>query len=207
MTQRLTQEQLRQIIAEVGELSRRREEEIDKEQVKQILQELSLPPELLDEALIQLQRRQALFAQQKRNKLIAVGIVGIVIVAIAAMIFFDRQNNSELARVSAAQDRMTLIQDDGGNLKSISRQNNSEIFYRVTLQDAPVGQRLNLACNWFDPNGQIVKQNTYQTREITQPVWDTYCRYTIGSAASVGTWKVQMLLEGRAISDETFEVR
>jgi transcriptional regulator of met regulon len=68
MNNRLTQAQLSQIVAEVERLSQRRDDELEPEQVKQILQELSLPPELFDEALVQLRRREALAVQQRRNR-------------------------------------------------------------------------------------------------------------------------------------------
>ena len=205
--QRLTQEQLSQIVTEVQGLQLRREAELDQQQVKEILQELNLPPELLDEALIQLNRRQALEVQQRRNRWIISGVVAVVVVVIASTIFFIQQQNSALSRVSAQQDRITLTQDISGDLKTISRQTNPDVFYRVTLKDAPLGKKLALSCNWIDPSGQIVKQNNYQTREIKTSVWDTQCRYTINPAATVGNWKVQMFLEGRQISDETFEVK
>ncbi|MEH2024273.1 DUF3859 domain-containing protein [Nostoc sp.] len=207
MTQRLTQEQLSQIVTEVEGLQLRREAELDQQQVREILQELNLPPELLDEALIQLNRRQALEVQQRRNRWITSGVVAVVLVVIASTIFFMQQQNSTLSRVSAQQDRITLTQDNGGDLKTISRQTNPEVLYRVTLKDAPLGKNLNLSCNWIDPSGQIVKQNNYQTREIKTSVWDTKCQYAINQAATVGNWKVQMFLEGRQISDETFEVK
>ncbi|MEH2240453.1 DUF3859 domain-containing protein [Nostoc sp.] len=207
MTQRLTQEQLLQIVTEVEGLQVRREAELDQQQVREILQELNLPPELLDEALIQLNRRQALEVQQRRNRWITSGVVAVLVVAIASTIFFMQQQNSVLSRVSAQQDRITLVQNSGGDLKTISRQTNPEVFYGVTLKDAPLGKKLALSCNWIDPSGQIVKQNNYQTREISTSVWDTQCRYTINPAATVGNWKVQMFLEGRQISDETFEVK
>ncbi|MEH2109200.1 DUF3859 domain-containing protein [Nostoc sp.] len=207
MTQRLTQEQLSQIVTEVESLQVRREAELDQQQVREILQELNLPPELLDEALIQLNRRQALEVQQRRNRWITSGVVAVVVVAIASTIFFMQQQNSVLSRVSAQQDGITLVQNSSGNLKTISRQNNPEVLYRVTLKDAPLGKKLALSCNWIDPSGQIVKQNNYQTREINTSVWDTQCRYIINPAATVGNWKVQMFLEGRQISDETFEVK
>ncbi|MEH2138395.1 DUF3859 domain-containing protein [Nostoc sp.] len=207
MTQRLTQEQLSQIVTEVEGLQVRREAELDQQQVREILQELNLPPELLDEALIQLNRRQAVEVQQRRNRWIASGVVALLIILSASTIFFIRQQNSALSRVSAQQDRITLVQNTGGDLKTISRQTNPEVFYRVTLKDAPLGKKLALSCNWIDPSGQIVKQNKYQTREINTSVWDTQCRYTINSAATVGNWQVQMFVEGRQISDETFEVK
>lgn len=206
MNQRLTQEQLNQIIAEVQGLQLRQEAELDQQQVKDILQELNLAPELLDEALIQLGRRQALEVQQRRNKLIGFGVAGAVILGIALTIFFNQQQGSLLANVSAQQDRITL-ESNNGNLKNVSRQSNSELFYRVTLKDAPIGKKLNLSCNWIDPSGQVVKQNNYQTREVTTSVWDTFCRYTINSTATVGNWKVEMFLDGRKISDETFVVQ
>ncbi|MCC5644471.1 DUF3859 domain-containing protein [Nostoc sp. CHAB 5824] len=207
MTQRLTQEQLSQIVTEVEGLQVRREAELDQQQVREILQELNLPPELLDEALIQLNRRQALEVQQNKNRWIISGVVAVVLVAIASTIFFMQQQNSTLSRVSAQQDRLTVVENSSGDLKAISRQTNPEVSYRVTLKDAPLGKKLALSCNWIDPSGQIVKQNNYQTREINTSVWDTQCRYTINPAATVGNWKVQMFLEGRQISDETFEVK
>ncbi|NMG21452.1 DUF3859 domain-containing protein [Brasilonema bromeliae] len=207
MTQRLTTEQLTQIIAEVERLQARREAEIEPEQVNEILQELGLSPDLLDEALVQVRRQQALEAQQKRDRIIAVGIIAALVVVIASTFFFIQQHNSAIARVVAQTNRITLTQDNGDNLKTISRENSPEIFYRVTLKDAPLDQRLDLLCDWIDPSGQIVKQNRYQTREIDKPIWDTYCRNTIGSASASGKWKVQMSVEGRPLSQAEFEVR
>ena len=206
MNQRLTQEQLNQIIAEVQGLQLRQEAELDQQQVKEILQDLHLPPELLDEALIQVQRKQALVVEERRNKLITFGVVAAVIIGIGSTVFFNQQQGSLLANVSAQQDKITL-ESNNENLKNISRQTNSELFYRVTLKNAPIGKKLALSCNWIDPTGQIVKQNNYQTREVKTSIWDTFCRYSINSNAPVGNWKVEMFLEGRKISEETFMVQ
>ncbi|MFM2060371.1 MAG: hypothetical protein RLZZ507_41 [Cyanobacteriota bacterium] len=205
MNQRLTQEQLNQIIAEVQGLQLRQESEFDKPQIQQILQELNLPTELLDEALIQLRRRQALELQQRRNKMIAFGVVGAIIITVSGTVFFNQQQSSLLANVSAQQDRITLA--DKVDIKTVNRQSNAEVFYRVTLKDAPIGKKLSLSCNWIDPSGQVVKQNNYQTREVTTSIWDTFCRYPINPTAPVGNWKVEMLLDGRKISEEIFVVQ
>ncbi|MGB3420835.1 hypothetical protein [Dolichospermum sp. FACHB-1091] len=69
MNQSLNQEQLNQIIAEVQTVQLRQEAELDHQQVREILQDLNLPPELLDEALIQIRRKQALQVQERRHKL------------------------------------------------------------------------------------------------------------------------------------------
>lgn len=207
MTQRLTTEQLTQIVAEVGNLQARKEAEIEPEQVKQILQELGLAPDLLDEALVQVQRRQVLKVQQKRNRTIAIGVIAAVAIAIMGTLFTIQQHNSTLEQVSTQRNRITLTQDNGSDLRNISRQNNPEVFYRVTLKDTPLGQKLDLTCNWIDPNGQIVKQNRYQTREIDKSIWDTQCRYIIGSASTPGKWKAQIFLQGRQLSETEFEVK
>ena len=206
MNQPLNQEQLNQIIAEVQTLQLRQESELNQQQIKEILQDLNLPPELLDEALIQILRKQALEVQQSRNKLIGFVVATSVIIGIGLTVFFHQQKSSLLANISAQQDKITLTSNNE-NLKNISRQANSELVYRVTLKNAPIGKKLNLSCNWIDPNGQVVKQNQYQTREIKTSVWDTFCRYSINPTTAVGNWQVQMLLEGRKISEETFVVQ
>ena len=61
MSDRLTDEQLGKIVAEASRLSQ--QNELDTEQVKQVLTELNLSPDLLDDAMVQLQRREALAVQ------------------------------------------------------------------------------------------------------------------------------------------------
>ncbi|MDJ0798830.1 MAG: DUF3859 domain-containing protein [Calothrix sp. MO_167.B12] len=207
MTQRLTQEQLTQIIAEIEKLKALEEEELDRKQVEEILQELNLPSSLLDDALMQLQRKQALKAQQKRNKWIIGSIAAVLVILIGFSIFSIQQNNSAIARVQAQQDRVTLVQDNGENLKVVERQNNPQLFYRVTLKDGPVGKKLQLSCNWINPSGEVVKQNRYQTRTLTTSVWNTYCRYTIPTVSPTGNWQVQMFLNGRKLSEANFQVK
>ena len=204
MENRLTQTQLTQIVAEVERLSNLRQSELDSEELKKILQELRLPPELLNEALIQLQRREALAQQQRRNRWIAGGLAA---AAIALTGCYIQENRQAIDRVSIQQNRITSVQDDGGNLTVISRKNNPEIFYRTTLKDAPIGKKLSLSCDWIDPSGQVVKQNHYQTRQIDKPIWNTHCRYQIGTAAATGNWQVKMFLESRAIGSASFQVK
>lgn len=205
MQKRLSQDQLVKIVGEVERLSQRQQEELEPEQVQQILRELNLPPELLDEAMLQLQRREALAVETRRKRWIIAGILTVLVVSIAGVGFFIQQHQQAIARVSAQQDRITRLQDTGGTLATVTRP--ADVYYRVTLKDAPQGQQLSLACDWIDPSGQIVKQNRYQTQQIDRSVWPTHCHFLINTAAAAGTWKVQMFVEGRPISDATFEVR
>jgi hypothetical protein len=204
MEQRLTQTQLEQVVREIQQLSERQQAELDAEQVRDILRELNLPPELLEEAMVQLHRREALAMQQRRNLWLFGSVVGLVVLLLLGVIFFTQNQQQAIARVTVQQDRITLVQDDGGNLSTVSREANGEVFYRVTLSDAPVGQKLSLSCNWIAPGGQIVHQNHYQTKEINTSVWNTFCRYNLGSDAPVGTWKVEAFLGDRQMSNTTF---
>jgi hypothetical protein len=116
MNQPLNQEQLNQIIAEVQTLQLRQESELNQQQIKEILQDLNLPPELLDEALIQIRRKQALEVQQSRNKLIGFVVATSVIIGIGLTVFFHQQKSSLLANISAQQDKITLTSNNE-NLK------------------------------------------------------------------------------------------
>jgi len=203
---RLTQEQLAQIVAEVGRLQQKRDAEVDEPQVKQILEELNLSPELLDDALIQVKRRQALEVEQRRNRYVVAGVALAIVGVLATGGYFYQQHNTEIARVSAQQNRITLAQDDT-NLNVVNRLSNPEVYYRVTLKDAPISKKLSLSCDWIDPSGQIAKQTPFQTKEINKSIWDTRCRYIFGQSAPVGKWQVRMFLEGHPLSNSTFEVR
>jgi hypothetical protein len=207
MEQRLTETQLQQVVAEVQQLSIRRDAELASTQVREILQELNLPPEYLEDAMIQLHRREALKVQQRRNRWIGGAVaVALALLLLGGAIFTQRQQQT-LSSITVQRDRITLAQDDGGNLNPVSRQANGEVFYRVTLSNAPVGEKLALSCQWLDPSGQIVHENRYQTKEINSPVWNTACRHQIGLAAPVGKWKVKAFIGNRLLSDANFEVK
>jgi hypothetical protein len=207
MKQKLTQEEFAQVVAEVQQLSLERESELEIEQVRDILSELNLSPEYLEEAMLRLQQRQTLRKQKRKNLWIAIGIVGATAFFILGIKLFQQNQQQTLGQIIVESDRITYTQDDGGNLNLVSRNDNHQLVYRVTLANAPVGQKLSLSCHWLNPNQEIVHQNNYQTKEITTPVWNTFCRYTIGSTAPVGTWKVQAFLGDRMLSDTNFEVK
>jgi hypothetical protein len=207
MTDRLTESQLSQVIAEVQRLSDKRQEELDAGQMQQILTELSLPPELLDEAVIQVRRRKALENQQRRNRLIMGGVGAIAIFIMGGAVVLQQQWQQKLDRITAQQSRITLPRDDGNDRQSVNRQGAAELYYRVVLKDVPMGEKLSLSCDWVNPSNQTVKQNRYETQPITSAEWQTVCRYQINSNSPTGTWKVKMSLGDRTLSDRSFEVK
>jgi hypothetical protein len=83
MERRLTTEQLELIVGEVGRLADRQQAELDRSEVQKILQELNLPPELLDEAMVQVQRKEALARQQQRNRRIAIASIAALVIIVA----------------------------------------------------------------------------------------------------------------------------
>ncbi|MDJ0705827.1 MAG: DUF3859 domain-containing protein [Leptolyngbyaceae cyanobacterium MO_188.B28] len=204
MTKRLTDDELKRLIAEVDRLARSREAELDREQVEDILNELGLPSELLDDALMQLRRQEVAAAQTRRRNQIVAAVCVVVFVGLALTFFGQWRQWQVQSRVGAIQDQLTLA--DGSPIALINRQEGQEVFYQVTLENAPVGRRLPLACNWFNPSGQIVRQNTYHTQVISTPVWRTHCKHRIGFSADPGDWAVEMYLGKRPLDSQTFKV-
>lgn len=207
MEKKLTAEQLQQVIAQVQELSEIRQAEISRQEVKEILQELNLPVALLDEAIIQLQRRNILAVQQKRQKQIFILVATILAGSIGLGLFLQQKYQHSLAQVTAGENRLTLVTDDGRDIQIVERQNPPKLYYRVTLQDAPVNQKLTINCDWIDPNSNIVHENRYQTKNIDRQVWPTYCFYQLGNNALAGNWQVQMKLGERVLSKDNFVVK
>ncbi len=204
MEQRLTTQQLEQIVGEVGRLAHRQQAELDRSQVQEILQELNLPPELLDDAMIQVQRKDALARARNRNTGIAIaGIIAVAMMFIGTSLIAQNQA-AKITNISVTQDRITLAQA-GENLMKINK--NTEIAYRVTLRNVPIDQKLNLTCNWVNPQGQIDHINRYETKQITTPIWNTTCRYQIPPNAAAGAWNVQILAGDRLLKQTSFEVK
>lgn len=204
MNDRLSQAQLQKLVAEVERLQNRQQDELDPDQVREILQELNLSPELLPEAMIQLRRREALEVQERRKRWILGGVIATILLMAGGAFLFIRQQ-PVLDQVTAQSDQITLQQDTGRPVVTVPRP--SELSYQVTLEQAPVGKTLNLRCDWLDPSGVVVHQNQYETKPITTSVWKTRCRHQLGATAPIGTWTVQLFQGDRRLSDQTFEVR
>jgi hypothetical protein len=207
MDKRLTDTQLQRLVAEVQRLSDRHRAELDIQEVKDILQQIDLSPEFLDDAMAQLKRQDSLVVQQRRRRWLAAGVSVVVGLGLASWLGLGRRHQEQLARVVAQADRLTLSQDDGGNLSRVTPlAGGSELVYRINVAEAPVGEQLALSCRWTDPSGQVVHQNQYRTKTITTPLWPTSCRYTLGPKSPPGAWKVSAYLGDRQLSDTTFSV-
>ncbi|MBV6623227.1 MAG: DUF3859 domain-containing protein [Rivularia sp. (in: Bacteria)] len=207
MQKRLTTKQVSQIVAEVERLSQRRQSEVEVEELQQILQELNLPDDLLDEAVMQVYRKQALDKEKKRNSLIITGVLTVVVGAIAATFFMQQQHKSALENIDFSQSRVGFRRNDLTSLEEVERQNTPELFYNVTLQNAPVGKQVELGCNWLTPNREIAHKNSWKTKAITTEAWNTHCRYKLKEDDASGNWIVQMTLNDEAKASNKFFVK
>jgi hypothetical protein len=204
MEQRLTTQQLDRIVGEVGRLADRQQAELDRSEVQKILEELNLPPELLDEAIIQVQRKEALARQQQLTKrVILASIITVIIIVVGTGLFWQNRSAS-IAKVTASEDRITLATDNSANLQAVST--GSDLVYRTTLNNAPVGEKLNITCNWLDPAGKIAHINRYETKNITTSIWNTQCRYQLPVNATNGRWQVDIRLGDRVLQQAPFDV-
>jgi hypothetical protein len=207
MDKRLTDTQLQRLVAEVQRLSDRHREELDIKEVEDILQQLDLSPEFLDDAMVQLKRQDYLAVHQRRRRWLIAGVSVVVGLGLASWLWLGNRQQEKLAQVVTQSDRLTLSQDDGGDLNRVKpKAGGSELVYRVSVAEAPVGEKLDISCGWTDPSGKVVHQNQYRTKTITTPVWSTSCRYTVGPESPPGTWKVTAYLGDRQLSDATFNV-
>ncbi|MGB6296920.1 MAG: DUF3859 domain-containing protein [Rivularia sp. (in: cyanobacteria)] len=207
MQKRLTQKQVSQIVAEVERLSKRRQSEIELEELQQILNKLNLPDDLLDEAVMQVYRKQAIDKQKKRNSLIIGGVLAVSVSAIAATFFMQQQQQQALEDINFSNSRVGFRPNDSVNLEEIYRKKTPEVFYNVTLEDAPVGKQVELGCNWVNPSREIAHQNSWKTKTINTKLWDTHCRYKFNENVPPGNWMVQMTLDDQVKTSNRFVVK
>ncbi|MFO7141646.1 hypothetical protein B9T16_08115 [Arthrospira sp. PCC 8006] len=210
MNNKLTQQQLDQVIAEVERLSQMQETELDRQQVQEILEELNLPTENLDQALMQVRRREVLAAETKRNRIlmIGLGLASVAIVGGGSLWFYQQQQAIAQVYANPNQSRLTLERFDRvSHFDIIDSQNSPTVYYQVRLQQTPKGRQLELGCNWINPLGQLAHQNRYQTRTIDKNVWNTRCRHQLGPTSPPGTWQVEMFLGDRILSQSEFIVK
>jgi vacuolar-type H+-ATPase subunit I/STV1 len=221
MRDQLTESQVARVVAEVTRQAQFRElgedQVLERGQVVQILEELKLPVELLDPAMRELERREAeaevkarydeaLGATRRRTfRIIGAALALVLVLILVAGIYVKHRSQAFAAIVAVEPGRITRLVDDGASIRTAAR-DGSEIYYRVMLDHVPMSENLSLKCNWIDPAGRIVKQNSWATKTTDKTLWPTSCRNTFGGAAQAGTWRVEMLVEDRVVSRTDFQV-
>jgi hypothetical protein len=209
MAERLTEPQVARIVAEATRLSQLREEErgrgLERAELVEILEQLDLSADLVDDALVEVRRQEALEQQTRRRNLLAVAAVALLLVLLLAGGFYWSYRSGVYAGVSADPGRITRAVDDGGDLKTVTRAGD-ELYYRVTLRDVPLDESMDLVCNWIDPTGRVYHQNRWETPTTDSPVWPTRARCRLDVNAPTGDWRVELVLDGRVVTSSTFRV-
>jgi hypothetical protein len=135
------------------------------------------------------------------------GVLGaLLIAAVAGTFYMIRQKRIGLDRVWAQEAKLT-IGEDSESLQEIEREGQPEVFYRVTLRDMPLGDRVQMECRWVNAQGRITRNNKYQTQKVTSATWHTWCRERLVRDSPPGDWTVEMYLDGRRISTTEFRVK
>ncbi|MBE9014006.1 DUF3859 domain-containing protein [Pseudanabaenaceae cyanobacterium LEGE 13415] len=200
----LTEAQLDQIVTEIDRLQD--DAELNDYQIKEVLQKLDLPNDRLEDAIAQIHHRRLLLQKQQRHKIVLSTIVMMTAgLTLTIAVVYQKQQN-RIARIAPLQDSVTL-ESSANSVKQFDRQKDQQIFYRVTLKNAPISDRLIVSCQWRDSTGQIVHQSRYQTQEISRSPWVVTCSTPLTPQSQAGTWNVKMSVEERTMSDRTFTVK
>jgi hypothetical protein len=209
MKSQLSEKQWNQVVAEVTRLAQEREDETSRRAItEQVLQELQLPTDLIDDALKQVQYREALARQRRQRVWLGVAGAALLLVIIASLWVWSSNRSASFARITADAGRVTRATgNDAGNATATVTADGQDVLYRVTLRDVPLGEQLKLSCNWIDSTGKVFHQSRWETRDTNKAVWETQCRCSIGTDAPKGTWKVEMKLGDRIINASNFKVQ
>lgn len=206
MKTQLSEKQWNDVVAEVTRLAQDREDELTRREITtEVLKELNLPTDLTEEALQQVQYREAL-AKQRRQRIWMFAVSGILAaLLVIGLVTWRSTHNAALQKIQAQSAYVTREIDNGANTQTITR-DGKDVFYRVTLSDVPPGENLQMSCNWIDPTGKIFSQNRWETRNTNKEIWATHCRCDLGSTAPTGNWKVEMKIGDRVVSTGDFKV-
>lgn len=204
MKSQLSEKQWSQVVAEVTRLAQERDDEQSRRAItEQVLQELQLPTDLIDDALRQVQYREARAKQRRQHVWLSLAGLVLLLVIVASVWTWSSQRSASFDRITADTGRVT---SNSGEVLSAITRDGQEVFYRVTLRDVPLGEQLDLSCNWFDPTGKIFRQSRWETRDTNKAVWETHCRCQISTDAPPGNWKVELKLGDRTLSSTEFKV-
>lgn len=205
MEKKLTRAQLEQVVAEVTRLVEVQDEELDRKQVIEILNDLNLPSELLDDAMLQLKRREEVAKVRNKQRLIGVAIVLLIGITGFFLVTSVSHHSKELDQITAETPRITLALDSGNDL-TVVKASGEEVVMRAKLRNVPMNERLSLRTDWVDPSGKVFKQNSWETKAVDKQIWETHSKCVIGDSAMKGKWSVRLYLSRRLLAERTFVV-
>lgn len=137
--------------------------------------------------------------------LLKAALGALVVVALLGAGWYLMQRRKEDDRVKSAGAQLTLDGEKGPAAPVASR--GAHLWYRVLLDDVPLGRTEALECDWIEPAGRVAHHNAWTTLPIDHAPWPTHCQWALPTTAAPGAWTVRMRMGTRELSATTFEVR
>ena len=205
---RLPEDDLPDVVEEAAHLADERGRTLGRAQVAEVLAEVDLPADLVDEAHDRVLAKRAEARDRKRKRvLLGTLLTGTLAFGLAVAVWSSGRA-ATMANITAQSGQLSLgAPAEGGRATSAFRAvDRPDVFYTVTLTNAPTGQTLDVRCDYRDPSGSVARQITYTTKTIKTPVWETHGHYVLPAAAPAGAWSVEMTVENNALRREQFHV-
>jgi hypothetical protein len=108
--------------------------------------------------------------------------------------------------VRAVSGRITWARDDGDDRRTFGASEKPDLWFRVMLENVPLGPPLELECEWIDPDGRIAHRNRYSTKPINHTPWPTHAHFQLSPDSPTGKWHVRLMMDRRELSVCPFEV-
>ena len=112
----------------------------------------------------------------------------------------------DFSKVKATSGRITAAKDDGEDHPRVNRRKPEELWFRVMLDPAPIGNVMPIECEWIGPDQKVAHRNRYQTQRISQSPWETHARFAMARTTATGRWTARMMCQGNVLHSKEFEV-
>jgi hypothetical protein len=130
----------------------------------------------------------------------------LVVVGLLGGGWYLRQRQRQQEHIRAAGAQLTLDSEKGPVADVVRRSTTPRLWYRVMLEDVPLGYAQALECDWVDAAGRVAHHSAWSTRSIDHTPWPTHCQCVLPTNATTGGWTVRMRLGPRELSATPFQV-
>lgn len=202
---RVAEDDLPDVVEEAAHLADERARTLDRERVAEVLAEVDLPADLVDEAHDRVLAKRA-EARDRTRKRVLLGTLAAGTLAFGLAVAGWSMSRASLMANISAQTAQVSLGEKGPAPAAFRAVDRPDVYYTVTLANAPTGQTLDVRCDYRDPSGSVARQISYTTKTIKTPVWETHCHYVLPASAPPGAWSVEMTVENKAVRREPFRV-
>ena len=200
------------IIEELEQLEDEHGGDLHPDEVREVLRDLKVPDARLEQALQNIQAKEAKEAElakakQTRTKVFAAGGVAVLVLAVIAtgLWYSHSQREVALSKITATDAQLSVANKPAATPVFL-RSQNPEIQLDVVLHEAPTGDSLDMRCDWVSPTGQTAYESHYTTKKIDKTNWPTHCKNSFKQSAQPGAWLVRMKVSDRPVIEVPFTI-